>query len=64
MGERIVAAGESIFHHSRRYKKMFRLCGGEAGAFRSPPPPLRPPPHALMGIIFNVGRSRRLCQPP
>ena len=47
----------------------FRLCGGEAvdgarlAAFRSPPPPLRAPAYRLVSEI-NVGRSRRLCQPP
>ena len=32
-----------------RHKMVFRLCGGEAGAFRSPPPPLRGS-HLLTGI--------------
>ena len=47
----------------------FRLCGGEAvdgarlSAFRSPLPPLRAPAYRLVSEI-NVGRSRRLCQPP
>ena len=31
------------------HKMVFRLCGGEAGAFRSPPPPLRGS-HLLTGI--------------
>ena len=39
-----------------------RVCGGEAVAFRSPPPPLRPPLISLCRP--HAARSRRLCQPP
>ena len=48
----------------RRSQVEFRLCGGEAVAFRSPPPPLRALTCLYIGIGAIVGRSRRLCQPP
>ena len=37
--------------------------GHEAVAFRSPPPPLRASTYRLISGL-NVGRLRRLCQPP
>ena len=37
--------------------------GARLAAFRSPPPPPRAPTYKLKSEI-NVGRSRRLCQPP
>ena len=35
----------------------FRVCGREAGAFRSPPPPLRPPPYKLISYLASAGRG-------
>ena len=39
------------------FTKRFRLCGGEAVAFRSPPPPLRSPTNRLVSSQTLAGRG-------